>query len=189
MNVNLRIQDSYSLALAASCSWTRSKWYSLPETTCKDIVWNIRFVLKISDGYILFSDNRVHACTVKLLAVNVASPSRAPVNWLMVHSTISASCLISAQLQEDVHISLISLLCSFIFLNGICHGTQLTNPIHKSQLSRAINYPLTSWDPEGLPLDPQGPWRTTPDPLGPWRPTPWPPRTVNRNQGSTGGPV
>ena len=37
MNVNL----SYSLALAASCSRTRSNWYSLPETTCKDIVWNL----------------------------------------------------------------------------------------------------------------------------------------------------
>ena len=34
----------------------------------------------------------------------------------------------------------ISLLCSFIFLTGICHGTQLTNPSYKSQLSRAINY-------------------------------------------------
>ena len=96
MNVNLRIQDSYSLALAASCSKTRSNWYSLPETTCKDIVWNIRFVLNISDGYILFSEHRVLACTVKLLAVNVASPSRAPVNWLIAHSAISASYLLSA---------------------------------------------------------------------------------------------
>ena len=29
---------------------------------------------------------------------------------------------------------------SAVFLIGICHGTQLTNPSHKSQLSRAINY-------------------------------------------------
>ena len=33
----------------------------------------------------------------------------------------------------------ISLLCSFKFLIGICHGTQLTNPSHKSQLIGAIN--------------------------------------------------
>ena len=36
----------------------------------------------------------------------------------------------------------ISMLCSFIFLTGICRGTQLTNPSHKIQLSRAINYTL-----------------------------------------------
>ena len=36
----------------------------------------------------------------------------------------------------------ISLQCSFIFLTGICHGTQLTNPSHESQLSRASNQQL-----------------------------------------------
>ena len=29
---------------------------------------------------------------------------------------------------------------SFIFLTGICHGNELTNPNNKSQLSRVINY-------------------------------------------------
>ena len=32
--------------------------------------------------------------------------------------------------------------CSIIFLTGICHGTQLTNPRHKSQLRREINYTI-----------------------------------------------
>ena len=33
-------------------------------------------------------------------------------------------------------------ICSFIFLTGICRRTQLTNPSHKIQLSRALNYTL-----------------------------------------------
>ena len=46
-------------------------------------------------------------------------------------------------LHHHHHHQQISLLCSYIFITGICHGTQLTNPSHKSQLSRAINYIIT----------------------------------------------
>ena len=67
-----------------------------PEPPAKTLSGIYQILLKISDGYILFSEHRVLACTVKLLAVNVASASRAPVNWLIAHSAISASCLLSA---------------------------------------------------------------------------------------------
>ena len=44
---------------------------------------------------------------------------------------------------DTLYAKQISLLCSFVFLTGICNGT-LTNPSHKSQLSRAINYPTNA---------------------------------------------
>ena len=55
----------------------------------------------------------------------------------------------------------ISLQCSFIFLTGICHGTQLTNPRHKSQLRRAINFISAEQDRVPPHLNLESLWQLT----------------------------
>ena len=105
MNVNLRIQESYSLALAASCSWTRSKWYSLPWTTCKDIVWNISDFIE-NFGWIHSFQWTSSTC----LHCEVAScKCRLPIEGSsqLTNSPLDNLCLMPdiAQLQEDVQLS------------------------------------------------------------------------------------